>query len=675
MKTQVNNIRWDQQPLVRILIPLVAGIGFASFFEVEHHHVAIWSSVSISWSLLFLRRKMLNYVWANGVLVAFIYVLLGVLLNINVRANTLYAFYETPYMFKVRALGIPTPTAKGYKFEAQITQYVKERQSLSLDEKVVVYINDKTKNNLHLNIDSDYWLHAEIKRPGGCDYPGAFDYQSYLKNKGVYGIVYAQPTDLFEIKNEQRRWLSYITSWRNKLLSILNSFCVDINVRAIAGALLFGARSEMSDELKLAYSTAGLVHVLAVSGMHVSMVCSLLLWFFDRFGRSKNKTLYCLPFVWLYALLTGMSASVTRAAVMISFIILGKRFFNVKNSTNLLAATAFSLLIYNPLYFYDLGAQLSFAAVWGIQFLGRSSSLRASKGLKSQIFELLRVCVVAQAATLPITLYHFGNFPVYFLLANLIAVPLSSLVIYVGVAAYFVFTLLPEVNALFDLMALGIQMLNTYSLFISKLPIAQLNDLALNSRLLIILTSMLFFLTLKSLPLVLKMKLGLTVAIIASLCSFVNLHRFDDPIGYLIISGRESIVGFKTEAQLVEIKTDTIIKQRDKTFAAYNRFKKLHWEGLTSTVKIVDGSTNRLFTFSKESNDEKTFFKLAILPNPERVDFEKVLNRSPDYSFIICTDSLRKWEIANLSDKIHAKTGRPPKCYRTNARGLFWLQK
>ncbi len=564
------------------------------------------------------------------------------------------------------------PTSKGYKFEAEITHIMMAQQTMKFDAPIMVYVKDNPKPISPINLNSDYWIHTQIKRPAGSDYPGAFDYQDYLKNKGIHGIIYIQADDLFELKTEKFRAVSYITKWRNKLLEILHSFCGDVNVRAIAGALLFGSRSEMTDELKQAYSTAGLVHVLAVSGMHVSMVCSLLLWIFDRFGRSKNKTLYCLPFVWVYALLTGMSSSVVRAAVMISFIIVGKRFFKVRNATNLLAATAFSLLIYKPLYFFDLGAQLSFAAVWGIQFLGQRYGSRTTKGIKNHVIELLRVCVVAQIATLPLTLYYFGNFPVYFLLANVIAVPLSSLIIYIGVAAYFVYFLIPKFTALFQLMAMGIQLLNAYSLLIAKLPMAQVTYLAFNSRLLFILSCFLFILALKHISWSVKIKLGLTLAILVSMSSLLKLLNTSETIGFIIFNGGQSTVGFKSEAQIIEIISETDAVQAGSTLPDYNRFKKIHWDGLKHCTIKADASKNLLFTFFNTKGGKKQTMYLAVFSHPEKVDFEKMLSKCTPYVCIISADRLPTWDKARITEEIHSKTGSSPVFYKTATRGLVW---
>jgi competence protein ComEC len=669
---QVNNIRWDQQPLVRLLLPLLAGLGISTYFNMEQHHACLYCIILIVWGVVFFRRKKLHLSWVNGFIIAALFFLVGVLLNLNARTNTLEAFYDVPHLYKIEAVGASMHTAKGYKFEARLTQIIIDQQSLKLNANVMIYVHDKAKKTASIDLNADYWLHAVIKRPASSDYPGAFNYQDYLRNKGIYGIIYAQADDFFELKPRKNRVLTYITAWRTKLLDILNSFCPDVNVRAIAGALLFGARSEMSQELKQAYSTAGLVHVLAVSGMHVSMVCSLLLWIFDRFGRSKNKTLYCLPFVWGYALLTGMSSSVVRAVVMISFIILGKRFFKVRTSTNLLAATAFSLLIYKPLYFFDLGAQLSFAAVWGIQFLGQPSGMRSKKGIKNHIMDLLRVCVVAQLATLPLTLYYFGNFPVYFLLANIIAVPLSSLIIYIGVAGYFIHFLLPKFTVLFQIMGLGIQLLNSYSLFISHLPLAQLTYLAFNSRLLLILTCFLFILALKPVSLIVRLKLGLTIAIVVSICSFVKQLHTNEMTGFIIFDERHSMVGFKTETQFIEIESDVIAFHDVKIFDDYKRFKQLHWEGLNRTL-AYDATNNRIFRFFNTNGVNNQTMYLAMLPHPKKVDFEKMLSKG--MFCVIAADNLHNWDKAKITEVIRSKTGRSPLFYKRSTRGLIWYQK
>jgi competence protein ComEC len=243
------------------------------------------------------------------------------------------------------------------------------------------------------------------------------------------------------------------------------------NQSSIAAALLIGSRAEIDPDLNRAYSRAGIVHVLAVSGMHVSLVFGSVLWILRRLLKQKSAVLIGICALWCYALLAGMSASVVRSAFMFTLLSGSKLFVNSSLSSNSLAGAALIMIGIDPNYLFDPGAQLSFAAVWGIQARYKLTNFLLFNNLILKfVSESLWICLIAQFATLPLTLSYFGTFPVYFMLANLVAVPLSTALIYMGFAALLLAPLGILSVPLFALMAFAIDWLNTFTLFVASLP-------------------------------------------------------------------------------------------------------------------------------------------------------------------------------------------------------------
>src|SRR5689334_1135909 len=145
------------------------------------------------------------------------------------------------------------------------------------------------------------------------------------------------------------------------------------NAVAVASTLILGYKADLSEDVLQAYSKTGTIHVLSVSGAHVAIIrplLSFMLTFLNRFKHGRLiKAIIIIPIIWYYAMLTGFSPAVCRAAVMITTVIIGKTYNRYINNLNILAVSAFMLLLYNPLLITDVGFQLSYLAVAGLVVL------------------------------------------------------------------------------------------------------------------------------------------------------------------------------------------------------------------------------------------------------------------------------------------------------------------
>ena len=234
---------------------------------------------------------------------------------------------------------------------------------------------------------------------------------------------------------------------------------------ALGTALVLGFKDDIDKGTRQAYADTGTTHIMAVSGLQVGLLFAALQWLLGRLplgGSVWRRRLLTaglgLVLVWSYALLTGLSASVLRATVMFTLVILGKAFERQTNIVNTLCAAAFLLLLWDPYLLCDVGFQLSFGAVLSIVYVqprlarvldARSFWLEkrrpwqprwvqrgwgAAAWLADAAWQLTVLSIAAQLVTFPLGLYYFHQFPFSFLLSNLIAVPISSAAVYVGVA-------------------------------------------------------------------------------------------------------------------------------------------------------------------------------------------------------------------------------------------------
>ena len=279
---------------------------------------------------------------------------------------------------------------------------------------------------------------SEIRHSGN---PNVFNYKNYLSFKEIYYQTYLN-TDQFSVVDRDRgnKLLLMANNVRQLLLNQYQKYKISGDQLAVISALTLGYKADLSPEVKQSFSASGAMHVLAVSGLHVGIIffiISNLLFFLERkkYGRLLRFFLV-IGALFSYALLTGLSNSVLRSTFMFSLICVGDIFARQKNTYNTIAASAFILLLINPLSIMDVGFQLSYLAVLSIVFFQPRiySLFKLNSYLPDKIWQLVSVSVAAQIGTFPLTLFYFHQFPVYFIITNIFVIPLSLIVICSAVA-------------------------------------------------------------------------------------------------------------------------------------------------------------------------------------------------------------------------------------------------
>ena len=314
---------------------------------------------------------------------------------------------------------------------------------------VVQVDSKKTIGHVLLNIEKDSML--LLFHPGDLVFlknkfqdiksslnPHQFNYKNYLAKQGIHQQVYATKKELLLLDQTSTSFLGFIAALRLKIQQSLQQYEFSEDELAVMNALLLGQRQEISKELSDNYSKAGAIHILAVSGLHVGiilLILSFLLKPIERVNKGKLiKLVLVILFLWFFAVLAGMSASVTRAVTMFSAIALGK-FFNKRNAVeHSLIFSMFIILLWKPLFLFDVGFQLSYTAVFGIIWvqpvlyqLWKSNFFIVDKGL-----QLITVSVAAQLGVLPISLFYFHQLPGLFFISNLIIIPFLGVILGLG---------------------------------------------------------------------------------------------------------------------------------------------------------------------------------------------------------------------------------------------------
>lgn len=271
--------------------------------------------------------------------------------------------------------------------------------------------------------------------------PGEFDSEAFWNRQNVYRMAFVSEEDFKFVDFHKNGFPhNFWESMRDQCKAVLRSYLTP-ELAGLAEALILGDKSRLSSEDRAAFSNAGAMHVLAVSGLHVGIVVYLLMFLFARLPRvfSKNQAhLLALILVWVYAFLTGMSPSVQRAAFMFTMLVLSQTYGRRHDSLNVLFFSAFVLLLIDPLLIYDIGFQLSYLAMLGILTMYRAISRLLFIRWKwlRKIWEGTAVGIAAQICTLPLTLYYFHQFPNYFALSNLAVMALAALILGIGILMF-----------------------------------------------------------------------------------------------------------------------------------------------------------------------------------------------------------------------------------------------
>ena len=315
----------------------------------------------------------------------------------------------------------------------------------------------------------EVWLVQGAPEPSkGPANLGEFDYRRYLQYHQVYHAQYVHQGQYKVLGNSPLNLPVAVSQRAAAVLDgVFRRYVPHRREYALGTALVLGFKDDIDQETKQAYANTGTTHIMAVSGLQVGLLFAALQWLLARVplrstqGAALRRRLLTaglgLALIWSYAFLTGLSASVLRATVMFTLLILGQAWERQSSIFNTLSAAAFLLLLYNPYLLCDVGFQLSFLAVLSIVYLHpqlvrwldvRNHVLdyrrswhaplvqrgwHVAAGLADATWQLTALSIAAQLATFPLSLYYFHQFPFNFLLANLIAVPISSLAVYVGV--------------------------------------------------------------------------------------------------------------------------------------------------------------------------------------------------------------------------------------------------
>jgi len=433
---------WKKAPFIRFLVPFTAGIILQWNFQSPINilwGVFISSAVLLCISFLLTSYRRYRSAALNGGLIIAIFLSLGSLLvwykdiRHNVEAfgsefkngDNVIAVLQEPLVEKpnsYKALATVTAVGENEVFKKTtgdaIIYFQKDADLLSMDYGTEIIFSTPLQ---------------EIKNAGN---PGGFDYKQYCLFNGITHQVFLKKGGFIVVhKKKQSLFGKILFPIRNKVLSILRTNIPGEKELGLAEALLIGYKDDLDKALVQSYTNTGVVHVVAISGLHLGLVYWLLVQLLKPFRR-KSISKWLSPVIiisglWLFSLLAGAQPSVLRSAVMFSCIVLAESLSRKTSIYNTLAFSAFVLLCINPYWLWDVGFQLSYVAVLSIVIFVKPiyNLFYIKNKILDFIWKLNAVSIAAQLLTTPFSIYHFHQFPNFFLLTNFVAVPLSSIIV------------------------------------------------------------------------------------------------------------------------------------------------------------------------------------------------------------------------------------------------------
>ncbi|XLS28678.1 ComEC/Rec2 family competence protein [Flavobacteriaceae bacterium M23B6Z8] len=368
--------------------------------------------------------------------------------------------YESHYTNQIKEdhthlvfLRITETLKSSKKFDRYLGELI-QLDSVPASGKVLLNLQKDSTQKLH--VDGIYVLKdrlQELRKPLN---PGQFDYASYMAKKEIYHQIYTSSYSVILV-SKSNSLLGMAHRIQQKLVEKLAIQNFGNQELAIMTALLLGDRAHISAETYADFSSAGVIHILAISGLHIGILLMILNFLLRPLHRFKNGRMYksvlIILLLWIFALLTGLSPSVVRSVTMFSLFAYALNRKKITSTYNVLFASMFFLLLFNPLLIFDVGFQLSYAAVFAILWIQPLlyAKWQPQYKLIRYLWSLFTVTIAAQLGLLPLSFFYFHQFPGLFFISNLFIIPFLGFLLCAGIVVLIlsVFNSLPDLFAEF----------------------------------------------------------------------------------------------------------------------------------------------------------------------------------------------------------------------------------
>ncbi|WP_345955622.1 ComEC/Rec2 family competence protein [Mucilaginibacter sp. PAMB04168] len=617
-------------PILYWLLPFIAGIILQVYFtaagwlQLAVDVFTVSCPLFIGLNIFYNALKLYRHMWIGGVVMHLFLLCAGWLCSYwhnGLNDAEHFARQKANYLI-VQVNSEPVQKGIYTRFVASVKRTGLQRKLRPATGKLLVTL--VADSNTHLVKYGDQLLiPANYKVTDQPFNPAEFNYKRYLAHQNIYHQSFISRLEFKKLQQQTGNTIiAYSLAVRQHLVKQIGLYFYDAGAAAIASTLLLGYKADLSDEVLQAYSKTGTINVLSVSGAHVAVffwLITLLLKPFGhyRYGKLLNALL-SLTLIWGYAILTGLSPAVCRAALMLSMIIVSKASGRPVHALNALAASAFALLLYDPFLLTDVGFQLSYLAVFGLvvfqPIIYEQFNFRQAYAQK--LWYACSASLAAQLITFPLSAYYFHQFPVYFLVSNLLIMLPAEGIVLIGLT-FLLCTYIPGLSvicqALSYLLEHLILLMNKLLTLIEQWPYATISRIWLSPWQHLVL----WLLVLAFIYLILyKRSRELSILLVGALilCTAFSWRAIQSASEYRMVFfnvKKNSAILFQKGNQAVVL---TDLKEKDKNYQ-YSIQPCLDSLGVDSTVICNANQNLQLPYFKKQMNYVQFVDKSVLLIN------------------------------------------------------------
>lgn len=464
-------------PFLRILLPFLIGIAIGIQFDFSDNKVLYLLLLIVP--LIFFNfsktvksaHKRLFMITADIFLVLF-----GQQLTENERLNNSAYFYgnqvntDSIVTYVAAVDDVPIKKNDHTKCQLKIIALKKDSTYVKSEGNLIAYVKPGHLNKIE--IGQSLLIRTRLSSVPEPKNPEEFNYKDYLYAKQIYHTAFIDSGSFVSFSDgvgSNAIWHLGLQC-KSFVLSGLKKSGLSDTAYSICAALLTGYDDDIDKSVMQAFSHSGTLHVLSVSGLHTGLIYLCLNFLFDVLDKKRKYKLLRFALItlllWFFALITGFSAPVLRAVIMFNLLGIGQIYFRgqLKNQINILLVSAFVLLCYNPFYLVDVGFQLSYLALFGLLYfqpkfdeLWRPSNLLLNYSWKS-----VTTSLAATISTLPLTLFYFKQFPLWFFICNMVVVPATFLLLLMALLSLFkIKVIVAFINLLVKYLVFFIQLFNS----------------------------------------------------------------------------------------------------------------------------------------------------------------------------------------------------------------------
>ncbi len=487
-------LRLSEAPFLKYLIPFVVGILLQTVFDggvvialsilfVSTIFFYLYYSAKLS-KTKFVRRKYFGYA------IFTLFVSLGVF-NANISSKSSSTTLPEVDDYAIAHILETTEKEKSFECKSKIIKFGGIEENIS-DFNAVLYIKKDSLSKM-LSKNDILIFEQNLQPIKFSKNPYSIDYSNILGKQGFYYSQYLTSGNWRKIDNiKNNSFYDKSEEIKNKFIDAINNIQISDNSKMLIRAMLLGDTSLISKDTRNSYSSSGLSHILAVSGLHIGIIAFilyLLLYPLKWIKLSYVRPLVTLLTLWGYTYIIGFPPSAVRATIMASFVLLGE-IINRKGTTiNSLFAAALFMLVYNPNNLFNVGFQLSFIAVFSIfyiyPFIYRL--LPNNNKFTSYIASIVAVTVAVQIGTLPLSIYYFNQLPLIGIISNLFVIPFLPFILGVSILA-----LIINISFLNKIVDISFSYIDFIANFTNSIPYSSINNIHIEGYYLVLLYIIIF---------------------------------------------------------------------------------------------------------------------------------------------------------------------------------------